>query len=225
MEQHKDWPIRRLVRIAALGIVSMAAVRAGTIILPASGATCSYTQVVGGSGDCSGGAAQLALSDGIEGVQFFTDGPVALSEPGGSVTLSTNGPVAGGIPSGVVIPVSWDFTFAFDANIPLTWTLDFNIVDVGTGSSIGSVVETGSGLGSFTGVTPLTTTAASDDVTVSAEISFVADPEQAGVVSLDIPAGSSLDVNSLVPEPGSIALTACGLAWLGWRRFQKKCTS
>lgn len=201
--------------IWTVALMLSAAPAKATVVLPTSDFSCVTFQT-SGYGTCAGAASPLPVSNGIQGVSFSSDGPVGLDVGGSTVTMSTNGAVSG-LTSGMVIPLSYDFTISFDANISETWSLDFYLLDLNNDdAAIASALVLGSGLGTFSGTSSWTTTGTSTDVLV--ETLFIINPAagQTGDLALNVPPGSSLDINAL-PEPGSIGLLASGLALLGWQ--------
>jgi len=230
------------VRSAALVIVPLAAAvsaQAGAIgvTLPSGGLTC--ISFVSGSfpnsGSCTGsaGVQQLPDSKGVQGLKFYTTGPVSLGVSSGSavsIELFTSGVLAGGfLASGSSIPVSYVFSLSSSGGVGITsYFIDFAISN-GTPSgstTVGSFFSSGvtsggtiSGSGSL-----LLTNNASGSVVVSVEIGANVNVND-GSVSIDVPQNSA-DFNptlaAAVPEPGSIGLMASALAGLGWLWRRKR---
>ena len=193
-----------------------------TVVLPTSNFSCITFQT--GYGTCAGAATALPVSGGVQGVSFSSDGPVGLDVGGSTVTMSTYGAVSG-LTSGMVIPLSYDFTISFDANISENWSLDFYLLDLNNDdAAIASALVLGSGLGTFSGATSWTTTGTSTDVVV--ETLFIINPAagQTGELALNVLPGTSLDINA-VPEPGSIGLLASGLVLLFWQLRKQRNTT
>jgi hypothetical protein len=209
--------IREAARTTALVILPLAAAasaQAGAI-LPANAPSCS-----GSTGACSAGANAISGS-AVSGVSFYTNGLVSNYFSGGSyaddVDLYGGGTFLGTLPGS--IPVSWDFTVSSSGAVAVGgWTLMLELFDDTQSQEIGSVMESGSGTGTFAGsatMTILFSPTSGDLINEDALLTVNGYTPSMSSISVNVPEGTSFDFGAAVPEPGSVGLMAAGLACLG----------
>ncbi len=219
----------------ALAVVSLGAAvnaHASTVVLPTSGFTCEYTDgttSINGT-NCSAGTGSVAQL-GAGGLSYSTT-PNGITLLGNASFLEgTFGQVATAIPVGTVISYSYDF-FLQETLIDPNWAIELQIIDDTTNSLF---VSTGFIDGSYgtsnleySNSGTMTTTASTnpnDVLTVEYIIDLTGVPGN-DFSTLVIPAGTSIDIQTITtsstPEPGSLALLAGGLAWLGWKLRRRK---
>lgn len=223
--------LQQQARTAALVIVPLAAAASAkaSVVLPISNLSCS---TVGESMEScpSGAGAVEQLPDpgnGVEGVKFFTNGPITIFTSGGAILqLATGGSLGGAtLPSGLNIPISYDFTSS--GSIATGWEVEFGI-EAGPSSGpfdVGDFTTSGVGVGTFSGTGVLTLTGpASGSMFIDASVT-VTTTGASGDVSINIPQ-NSLDLNSPasgVPEPGTMGMLGSALAALGlWMRRRRR---
>jgi hypothetical protein len=216
-----------IIRGMALTIVSVAS--ASTVVLPTAGFTCQYTDAtVVGDANCAAGVGAVAQL-GAGGLTYsITNGGIVLSG-NGALLEGTFGQVATAMPAGTSLTYSYDF-FLQETLIDPSWSLEITVFDdtLGGGSVIASTgLITGAyGLPNTEFTSPgtmLTTLATNPNDTLTVEYLLNLTGVPAGsFTTVEVPA---VDINTVTtastPEPGSLALIAGGLLWLG-RKFRRR---
>lgn len=240
----------RLIALTAVPLASLVgitpakaiAVTPTALILDPNGTdTCSVSvsATSGGPNLNSGSSctvAQLGMgSNGVTGVKMYGNGPGTLAS-GGSLTVSfilTGSTNDGILPVGSV-PISWDFMIA-DSNseASVDWTVTVGATILGVGPETVFTQTTDGVSPGATGITitgsAMPTIGSAVEVTAYSVNFSVTDPDivDGGQLTVTIPNGSTVDVNSLstptgVPEPATFGLLGFALAALGslawWRR-------
>lgn len=181
------------------------------------------------AGAAQGGGTWLSLSgSGAATSKFqFTDagdGPLLLWFGSGSGAFDSS-----------TMPASWDFTATSPANLSVAWELKFTINPEQEGCTAPCVTPTETTFSGSTANgggqvvnpsafinTPLGQTLEGYQIRLS--LTFLA--AQAGqVLSLDIPAATSIDVNhagAAVPEPGAFMLVGAGVLLLAAGRLRRR---
>lgn len=224
-----------IINGVALAVVSLGgalSAHASTVVLPTSGFSCEYTDgttSVNGT-NCTAGTGSVAQL-GAGGLSYSTTADGITLQGNASFLEGTFGQVATAIPSGTVISYSYDF-FLQETVFDPSWAFELQIVDDTTSSlfvSTGFIDGTyGTSNLEYANSGTMTTTAATnanDVLTVEYIIDLTGVPG-GDFSTLTIPAGTSIDIQTIttssVPEPGSLALLAGGLAWLGWKLRRRK---
>lgn len=170
--------------------------------------TCSIIQV-----SPSGGAVDipwLQLSGQTNAAPF--EGDLAFAR------VNAQGMASGTILDGVAIPVSWDFIISDPDHASVNWSVFFelrttaDIFDFERDGTIGASGEVkGSGILLITTGGPLFNWSAGASATSAT-----------GRITLDVPAGSTLDFNPSTPEPASLYFTGAGAFALFLARLKQK---
>lgn len=217
-------------RTTALVIMPLAAAvsaQAGTItVLPTATFTCASSNAACPSGT---GDSQLPAMNGVEGVKFYTNGPVDIFTSGSSenvLVLFTSGALSGSLAGGYQMPVYYDFTLS-GSGTSLNSTTWFMGMWIGTPGNLiqGSLIVSGSGVGTFSGTGILTIASGGIESGTSVRVNSEFDIfESSGATDMqvNIPSAST-DFNAVVPEPATGGLMAAALAALGLAtRFRRK---
>ncbi len=223
--------IAKTARTWALMIMPLAvAVSArATTILPTAAFACNVT----GGNDCGeGNFAQLPAQNGVEGVKFFTNGPLDIfndgqpAEGGFNLSFETNGSLDGDLASGFQMPVFYNFTLSGSAAggdfSGTTWTVMMFFFTVADQTG-GSFTASGSGTGTFSGsgtiVSPFVPSGM--NMSVIANINVNPGPSVTDL-TVSVPA-SSMDFNVVsTPEPATGGLFGAALVALGWAFHRRK---
>ncbi len=221
---------QKVFRCTALAIASLTgAVNAhgSTVVLPTAGFTCQYTEVTAtGFPSCAAGVGAVAQL-GVGGLTYsISPGGINLFG-NASLQEGTFGQVATAMPAGTSIPYSYDFFLTETLNDP-NWSLEITIFDDSLGG--GSVIATtglingtyGTARTEFTSPGTMTTTLATNpNDTLTVEYLLDLTGVSGGgnpFTTVEVPAVDIQTITtSSTPEPGSWALFAGGLAWLGWK--------
>jgi len=179
---------------------------------------------------CAGGAAQLSQLNSISGIKLYTTGPVTLPGTSGgtsSLVLSSSGALIGSLLANTVIPITYEFEIGTtDPGVSVgAWGIMFSLSTDSSPIDPGYVSVLGSGAGTFSGTTSITTTtgvAAGTNLNVRTDLNILWTSSGSGQVTVNVPQ-NSIDFNAMpdetsgVPEPASMGLLASGLALLGWK--------
>jgi len=182
------------------------------------------------SNACVGGATitQLPAVNGLAGIKMFPNEPQVFTSSGPCVDendcilelavleLGVIGPFSGNYAAGLTIPLSWDFNIALTGDGSVRrW--DFNAGISGPGSQLTSVSRTGSGTGPVSGQADLQSFGLLDGVNYVI-YSQILVYWTGFSLTIDVPSNSidfGASPSADIPEPGSLALAAGGLALLG----------
>jgi hypothetical protein len=225
----ENFNIIKGLALVAVSLAAAASAHASTVVLPTAGFTCQYT-------DATTSPSGANCAAGIGAVAQLGAGGLSYSVASGGVTLfgtaslleGTFGQVATAMPVGTSISYSYDF-FLTETLIDPNWAFELQIVDDTQNAvvaSTGFIDGTyGTSRTEFTSPgTILTTTATNPNDVLTVEYIIDLTNVTGGgnpFSTLEVPAGTSIDIQTITtastPEPGSLALLAGGLAWLGWK--------
>ncbi len=217
-----------LVPLAALTAVTVPA-KAGPVTGASAGLVFNSTSCnVSFSGSGSGGVCtidQLSPQSGVTGVTLSGTGLVMDPSGGTFIGLAFSG--SGGTNGGSFgpgnFPVRYDFVVTQTDSDLISWTLNLTFQ-----TSLGTLPEDFNGTTSGGTISGSPTVTIPSNITVSSySFNFVVADDSATVgnnLTVNIPAGQSLDVggSAISPEPATLSLVGSALAGLMWWRRRKK---
>ncbi len=210
--------------------VAVAAVVLAAVAIPASAASFLVNQGDPQFGGLAGleqgavGAIPLGSVNGLQGISFFGTASGQLDDCGdgtycGTLTYSAHGTFENGSPFVPFVMPELEGTWVFTATGTYTWDLEFL---VGERSNMYDYNWTEGNSGPILTNEPSQLITEADTWAVTLNVHWANAVAQN--VTLDIPAGSSIDIEALgepsgVPEPSVLYMIVPGLALIGLKRF------